>query len=514
MPQQETITNYTHFPYKEENDGQEGWICGRGVAIRRNKTNTTECFCPPSLYGEYCQHFSDRITIITSLYNIPQKLLEQSSNTIKILASLLSDDSVIDYYIFHVPLIFSKNLNKKFRFNLIHSRPKILSESYTVRFEAYHLSVDSSIKFISVWEYPIHFPFLPSYRLAQVLKFENDQTISSKPHICHVANPCRHESTCHPVMNKLNNMSAYYCRCNTNSFGKQCEQLLAPSSSSSICSKHALLYLISPSKSICLCPTYRYGPTCSINHTCVYKNPCGVNRGKCYNNPDNLTRDYICVCDKKFFGDHCEFDSAVIRINFTDFVFVQSPSNFIMSSIIQLCDLHNKTFDLIVREKRVYQGLPSHTTEIFHNNHYLPMLAIMKLYHKQQLSNDYVANLKQPAYFILYITPFKVSHMNLTSIINMTNYCPHTAIAFQKNISDASYLSEYECSGRCRAGGQCIHGDLDDRKDFVCLCPRCYYGSVCQHNTELFSFTLETLLTDDLYSPSDVVRRLFSRYIN
>ncbi|CAF1313102.1 unnamed protein product [Rotaria sordida] len=260
---------------------------------------------------------------------------------------LLSDDSVIDYYIFHVPLILSKNLNKKFRFNLIHSRPKILSESYTVRFEAYHLSVDSSIKFISVWEYPIHFPFLPSYRLAQVLQFENDQIISSKPHICHIANPCRHESTCHPVMNKLNNMSTYYCRCNTNSFGKQCEELLAPSSSS-ICSKHALLYLLSPSKSICLCPTYRYGPTCSINHTCVYKNPCGVNRGKCYNNPDNLTRDYICVCDKKFFGDHCEFDSAVIRINFTDFVFVQSPSNFIMSSIIQLCDLHNKTFDLIV----------------------------------------------------------------------------------------------------------------------------------------------------------------------
>ena len=68
-----------------------------------------------------------------------------------------------------------------------------------------------------------------------------------------------------------------------------------------------------------------------------------------------------------------------------------------------------------------------------------------------------------------------------------------------------------ECNGQCRAGGQCIHGDLDDRRDFVCLCPRCYHGSVCQHNTELFSFTLETLLTNDLYSSSIMVQRLFIR---
>ncbi len=68
-----------------------------------------------------------------------------------------------------------------------------------------------------------------------------------------------------------------------------------------------------------------------------------------------------------------------------------------------------------------------------------------------------------------------------------------------------------ECNRRCRAGAQCIHGDLDDQRDFVCLCPRCYYGSVCQHNTQLFSFTLETLLTNDFYSPSVVIQRLFSR---
>jgi hypothetical protein len=69
-----------------------------------------------------------------------------------------------------------------------------------------------------------------------------------------------------------------------------------------------------------------------------------------------------------------------------------------------------------------------------------------------------------------------------------------------------------KCSGRCRSGGQCIRGNLDDQRDFVCLCPRCYHGSVCQHNIQLFSFTLETLLTNDLYSTSSlVIQRIFSR---
>ncbi len=68
-----------------------------------------------------------------------------------------------------------------------------------------------------------------------------------------------------------------------------------------------------------------------------------------------------------------------------------------------------------------------------------------------------------------------------------------------------------QCKTRCLLNGQCIHGDFDNRRDFVCLCPRCYYGSICQHNTELFSFTLETLLMNDLYSSSVDIQRLFFR---
>jgi hypothetical protein len=174
----------------------------------------------------------------------------------------------------------------------------------------------------------------------------------------------------------------------------------------------------------------------------VNKTPCGINRGKCYINPDNITSDYICICDKNFFGDNCEFDSAMVRINFIDFSFVQTPSNLILSSIIQLCDLHNETLDLLIRQKRVYQGLPPSITEIYHNDHHLPQFGILKLYHKSNLSNDYIANLNQSDYFILYFILSDIARMNLTLTINVTNYCPYTPTAFNKNVSNISSLSE------------------------------------------------------------------------
>jgi hypothetical protein len=43
--QREMIDVHPDVPDKQENDGQEGWICGRGVAIKRNKDNQVQCVC-------------------------------------------------------------------------------------------------------------------------------------------------------------------------------------------------------------------------------------------------------------------------------------------------------------------------------------------------------------------------------------------------------------------------------------------------------------------------------------
>ncbi len=57
QPSQRKATDIgSQISHKEENDGEEGWICGRGVAMKKNQL---QCVCPPSFYGEYCQYFSD-----------------------------------------------------------------------------------------------------------------------------------------------------------------------------------------------------------------------------------------------------------------------------------------------------------------------------------------------------------------------------------------------------------------------------------------------------------------------
>ena len=299
------------------------------------------------------------------------------------------------------------------------------------------MNTDSSIRFLAVWKYPVQFPFLPSYRLVQILRFEHQSSIIAASHICKTSNPCPPSSTCHPIMNLINNTLAYYCHCNSQSFGQHCHH----NKSSLICPKSALQRTLTSSKSICLCPIQSYGPTCHLKHSCISSKPCGINRGQCYINPDNITHDYICICDKKYFGERCQLNSAMVEFNFTNISFIQNPSKFILSSIIQLYDFDTETLDIIIRQKRVYYGLPPTITQIYHNDYYLPMFASLKLYHKQDLTNNYMVDFNQPDYFILYMTLSKISQMNVTSTVNRTNYCPYTPIVFYKNISDFSYLS-------------------------------------------------------------------------
>lgn len=46
----------------------------------------------------------------------------------------------------------------------------------------------------------------------------------------------------------------------------------------------------------------------------------------------------------------------------------------------------------------------------------------------------------------------------------------------------------------CLSGALCLKEDRW-RSDFLCLCPKCYYGSLCQFSIEGIGFTLDSLLT-------------------
>ena len=69
--------------------------------------------------------------------------------------------------------------------------------------------------------------------------------------------------------------------------------------------------------------------------------------------------------------------------------------------------------------------------------------------------------------------------------------------------------SRVECFGydhsldhchHCLASGQCLRGDRSQPNDFLCLCPRCFYGSICEFTSQYLGFTLDSLIVhDNLY---------------
>ncbi len=200
---------------------REAWICNRGVAVRQHHDAIEDvCFCPPSYYGRYCQYFSDRVTIITHFEDLTNTL----SSTIKILAVFLANETVVDHHEFHFTAGL-KDFKKKHKFYFVHRRPHHLSTSsdYKIRFELYRLNKNSMIEFLAVWLYPIEFPFLPANRLARILKYRGP--IHDLYHICMKNNPCRNNSTCHPLTNSNDKNNTYWCDCGNTSYGNNCQYI-------------------------------------------------------------------------------------------------------------------------------------------------------------------------------------------------------------------------------------------------------------------------------------------------
>ena len=61
---------------------------------------------------------------------------------------------------------------------------------------------------------------------------------------------------------------------------------------------------------------------------------------------------------------------------------------------------------------------------------------------------------------------------------------------------------------KCYNDGRCIGGDLQKDDEFLCICPKCYEGRLCQFSTEQFSFTTEQLFKHSLLSTMPSIRQL------
>lgn len=209
---------------------KEGWLCNRGILgwkkLFDDDQPQIQCFCPPSYYGEWCQWMSDRLTIFTHFQDNKKMI---SKGIIKILALFIvkinDTTTILDHHEYYFNPILN-NLDEKHKFYFIYPRPHQLrsnTSSYSVRFEAYLLNDNETIQFLAVWIYSVPFNFLPSQRLAKILKYNRQSQLNINHTCLSRNNPCLNGGECHPLMNKLNDMHSYWCQCGNNSYGSHCE---------------------------------------------------------------------------------------------------------------------------------------------------------------------------------------------------------------------------------------------------------------------------------------------------
>ncbi|CAF5085464.1 unnamed protein product, partial [Rotaria sp. Silwood1] len=388
------------------------------------------CFCPPSYYGNRCEFMSDRVTVFIRFENQTNGL---SKGVIKILALLVvivnDTSTVLDHHEVHFTSALD-NFKEKQKFYFVYPRPHQLRSNthrYIARFEAYQLNEDESIEFIAVWIYPVPFNFLPSQRLAKVLKYTQQPQLELNHTCLSTTNPCLNEGKCHPIMNKLSDIHSYWCECGNSSYGSHCEfkdqSCFISSTKRNYCSPTSVCrpqYDHHAQKPLCLCSMNSYGPRCFIDRQCQMKigqNPC-QNGGICFIKYQhyNLSNAYTCQCPKSYFGPTCQYRSIVIEISYdSENQSVTLYGDQIIATVIQLFDINNHE-ELNLKKQVLHQdSLPSHLI-ITSDNMIRPMFGLIKLYTNQSTIQ----------YHLLYTSSTTGSSLNLTLRFNKENYCPHS----------------------------------------------------------------------------------------
>ena len=305
--------------------------CNRGVAVSHH-TNRIICFCPPSYYGDYCEYHSDRLTshVHLNVSNSSYAPITIDQNmTIKVLVLLMHENQIIHNRQFHVRSAVDFHRLVKKNYHLIYSREaKLLEEkirrrsnrslivdhnSYYLRYEVYELRTNSSIRFVSVWQYPIFFDFLPSFRLAKVLRFHQKRSESFLSPC--LSNSCNFSNAKCRVLQ--NDPEKYVCLCDPGYSGEQCSNRDQHCTnnfchSDSLCKPTYMGSTAGTRLPFCLCPLNVYGTRCGLVHDQCWSNPC-KNNGTCYPSTSDFTK-INCVCHKDYYGKMCEIKKEAIDL--------------------------------------------------------------------------------------------------------------------------------------------------------------------------------------------------------
>ncbi|CAF2947360.1 unnamed protein product [Rotaria sp. Silwood2] len=461
-------------------------FCNRGFFLMTGNDTQPSCFCPPSFYGNQCQFNRRRITI---RIRFDRRHRSDIPPVLHILVFLLYNETlIIDHQRF---VDVDQDFPPKHNAYLLYSRPN-LTGNYSVRFEAYH-----SLELVSIWEYSINtIGYLPVFRLAKILRFPD----RSLPWLC-LNNLCRNNGTCYVIVNQ--NPNQYLCLCQHGWKGKLCNESLEENN----CALHALVR----SENVCVCPHGYLPPHCFVRNTiCDQKYSTCTSDEICSPFSVLPPHGYTCLCNG---SKTCKAQESILVLNqqktneqalllqllkfSSDYprlrqqILVSKSTDFPVLGLINLRDTRNKrsvpemgllyTFEpqtvfvaihlsiLYINCSNTLRNLsidldlqPLQCTEIFEH-------PSAKIFHTFCRRSDY-----RPCFYTK----------------NYVCYCSEKTnrsecMSYEQRNMDCSY---------CINQGYCIQGNLQNRSDFACVCPKCVSGDLCQFAFSRFSINFEMLI--------------------
>ena len=394
--------------------------CNRGISVL--EMNQIRCLCPPAYHGDWCQFFSDRISIIAHIDQNRVVMKTISNATLKIRANFLFNGRIIDHHEFHIIPVLEKSRFVKHKFYLLYSRsPGMLEHKrwryfnrtdlinnhpYSVHFDVFVLEEKNSLEELGSWHYPIYFDYLPAFRMAIVLKFPSwlgNATLDP----C-LKNSCNENSTCLPVFNQN---SSFYCSCENGYYGMNCStyEPLCESycSANSLCRRDDSNLLAKKDKPDCICQLGHFGARCNLKYHECNANSC-LNNGTCFPNYDASGENpYQCICSERFYGSRCQDEKASVHINLNMINKVSARA-----VVVQLYNYHLFSLLLSIQHQEIYNGLPL-SIRYYHSDIYAPQLGVLKIY------DDFL----NPQYYLMYF--LNQSKINITL---SPQYCPQTSL--------------------------------------------------------------------------------------
>ena len=462
--------------------------CNRGFYLTMSDSGLRVCFCPPSFYGNRCQYESRRINV---RYRFDRRHRADIPMVIVVLTLLIYNRSqIIDYKIAtDVVEAYSTKTNEHLGYP--RPRPRGL---YSIRIETY-----ASTDFLAAWEYPVSpFDFLPLFRIAKLLRFP-DRTL---PWFCFY-NLCRNGGTCYMM-----NDNQQLCLCKRGWQGQFCENRIEQTIK---CAPHAFVR----DHDICICPYGYMNPFCFVrNSGCDSQNQCpNSKQSKCYSFSTQPINRFRCVC----LLENCDGKVPIIFLNRE----LPNPYPF----LLQFLELSWSAYPIVWSQILLYSStqFPTkrHIDRAFYTaeNRNMPQIGLLFMFQPQlrtvartlhillvNCSNktlNYTVNLDKDPLSCSFLNEREGSlvkryHSFCQRSLTTSCFYSRRYLCFcngpTSNRSECiPYVQQNIDCDYCLNEGYCVQGDLHNKSNFACVCPRCASGQLCQFSPSRFSISLELL---------------------